>query len=537
MTHSDDHSRRLQELLSLYIDGTLDDEQWDEFEKIVAASPEARKLYVEHVFLSAAIQRLARGAEAGPSQHDKDSRKGAASEHARGTGAVTTSPVIDILGDAIRGGADFLSRPFVLTILLVVGLPGLILLLLVSTLTRESSAPQQVAACVAQITRTHRVVWNEGQAAFASGARLRPGQRLRLAEGLTEVTFDDGAKVVLEGPVTFRIGGRNAGALEQGLLAASVPPSAHGFTVRTPLTTVVDLGTEFGVSVDASGASETHVFVGQVKLGLRSSARHARDKFELLDVGQAKRVEKAAAGAIRAKPIALAPRRFVRRLPPESNAGLPEPTIVFRHEGDRDPATEGWERFNQQLIKPAPVTNVGVGPVNGDDETPAWSIDDRSDHIGVHYKKNRPSLELVAEGQAKGWVMRVRLKVSGHGAPSEPLCFCSYWPDKRNWVLRFAVDAAGNQRLILPGDSSLGKDATINVPNSRDAYVDYEVRYHPETDDADVFINGKLAATGYYMARPFQRLIHFGTFDNQQCKADFARVEWGIVRQNEERHE
>ena len=37
------------------------------------------------------------------------------------------------------------------------------------------------------------------------GSRLHPGQRLELAAGLVEITFDDGAAVVLEGPATFDV--------------------------------------------------------------------------------------------------------------------------------------------------------------------------------------------------------------------------------------------------------------------------------------------------------------------------------------------
>ena len=56
--------------------------------------------------------------------------------------------------------------------------------------------------------------------------------------------------------------------------AAVVPPAARGFTVVAPGVDYVDLGTEFGIAVDeATGASELHVFDGQVNATNPSSQK------------------------------------------------------------------------------------------------------------------------------------------------------------------------------------------------------------------------------------------------------------------------
>ena len=125
---------------------------------------------------------------------------------------------------------------------------------------RSRAAPQ-----VARITdRSHDRQWAPGQRHLAPHAHLRMGQQVRLAAGLLEITFRDGAVVVLEGPATFAVTSRGAGTLEVGALKAEVPQQAIGFTIATPSTIVEDLGTEFGVSVDANGDSLTRVFSGQV---------------------------------------------------------------------------------------------------------------------------------------------------------------------------------------------------------------------------------------------------------------------------------
>ena len=46
--------------------------------------------------------------------------------------------------------------------------------------------------------------------------------------------------------------------------------SSNSFVIRTPTATVTDLGTEFGVDVSREGVTETHVFVGSVKVAQSS---------------------------------------------------------------------------------------------------------------------------------------------------------------------------------------------------------------------------------------------------------------------------
>lgn len=101
---------------------------------------------------------------------------------------------------------------------------------------------------------------------------LTPGDRLgheivRLFAGTIELTFDGGAVVTVDGPIEFRP--RSTGELElrRGRLLASVPRKAIGFTVSTPTSTVVDLGTEFEVSVNDAGESDVLVRQGEVEVG------------------------------------------------------------------------------------------------------------------------------------------------------------------------------------------------------------------------------------------------------------------------------
>ncbi len=89
---------------------------------------------------------------------------------------------------------------------------------------------------------------------------------LKLLSGFVTLTFDYGAEVVVEGPAEFTPLSADKMILQMGKAFAHVPNKAIGFTIDTPSSCVVDLGTNFGVQTLADGSSEVHVFEGKVNL-------------------------------------------------------------------------------------------------------------------------------------------------------------------------------------------------------------------------------------------------------------------------------
>lgn len=99
---------------------------------------------------------------------------------------------------------------------------------------------------------------------------LEPGDSLGkgthfLVRGYSEITLNNGVRLILEAPIEMEIESVDLVRVHQGRLVARVPKLAIGFTVLTPSSEVVDLGTEFGISVEENGASEVHVLEGEVK--------------------------------------------------------------------------------------------------------------------------------------------------------------------------------------------------------------------------------------------------------------------------------
>ncbi len=177
----------------------------------------------------------------------------------------------------VRSVVRFFNQPAVFS-LLVATLVTISLLLTSAQLgVGPPSAPRERAAdssshrFAARLSGAAGCVWADPAAAPFVGAFLVQGRQLRLEAGVAEVTFQRGAKVLLEGPAHFILQSSSEGKLEHGRLAAEVPATAKGFAVVTPEVTVVDLGTEFGIDVSEEGATLVHVFSGQV-IAMRDEA-------------------------------------------------------------------------------------------------------------------------------------------------------------------------------------------------------------------------------------------------------------------------
>jgi hypothetical protein len=97
----------------------------------------------------------------------------------------------------------------------------------------------------------------------AVGDRLASGP-LRLDGGVVQLTFNDGAVVAMNAPAEVELVTDSRVFLRRGRLVPLVPPRAKGFTVLSPGGEIVDLGTEFSVNVDGSGAAEIDVIDGEV---------------------------------------------------------------------------------------------------------------------------------------------------------------------------------------------------------------------------------------------------------------------------------
>jgi hypothetical protein len=135
------------------------------------------------------------------------------------------------------------------------------------------------------------------------------GDCLALKSGLLEITYDTGAKVILQGPVNYEVESPAGGYLSLGKLTAKLEKESEvggqrsesanqkseiishkSFFVRTPTALVTDLGTEFGVAVDESGATQSHVFRGSVRVERLSAGGTDEASSQVLHANESTRV-------------------------------------------------------------------------------------------------------------------------------------------------------------------------------------------------------------------------------------------------------
>ena len=159
----------------------------------------------------------------------------------------------------------------------------------------------------ATLTRATNCVWG-GPTPPQPGDRLAAGA-LELREGTAEIRLASGVDLLVEAPARMELVDVGNSVLHTGRLVVRVPPTATGYAVDTPKARVVDLGTEFGVDVQADGGTVVQVFAGCVVAELKnpdpSGKRHRR-----LVAGET--VHIAASDTVELQRVAFSHERFLR---------------------------------------------------------------------------------------------------------------------------------------------------------------------------------------------------------------------------------
>jgi hypothetical protein len=132
-------------------------------------------------------------------------------------------------------------------------------------------------AVVGQLTQVAPgAVWQHQSEVLKAGEFLYEGQQLQLVRGRALMTLGSGARVVVEGPARLHIVDDNRIWLAAGLIGATVPTQAIGFTVETKSGEFVDLGTEFTLDLQSDGKCRLFVFTGMVEMRPKSPGRISR---------------------------------------------------------------------------------------------------------------------------------------------------------------------------------------------------------------------------------------------------------------------
>ncbi len=381
-------------ILTALIDGQPSEEQLAQLESLLAEDPEALAYYRKYTRLCALLEFERSKVE--ETEEARVSDIPAETESVCFDGIVAPPTILcpPFVANAYHGVIGYFSQEIPFALLLATFMTGLGLWLssfvyvshhkqLAKNTRSPSSAtriiPTSQAEYVGRITGMVDVTWSDATTAAVTEL-VALDRRYALASGLMEITYDTGAKVILQGPCTYRADSRVGGYLSVGKLTAKLEkrgekvisgqwpvaseenpksqisksqisnPSSPAprpqspapmFAVRTPTAVVTDLGTEFGVEVNEAGATESHVFQGKIRVQVAAVEGESEARAVFLGENESVRVERPGVGSGDG-PIALhrgvaSAQRFVRVLPlPKKKPSL----LVLEHfrlgEDDRD---------------------------------------------------------------------------------------------------------------------------------------------------------------------------------------------------------
>jgi hypothetical protein len=303
MFENRDSAEELRELLAALREDSINDAQAERLAELLRDDAEARRTYIRYMAITAYLhgnRRDSRDTNAGEAGASDDWR-GLSGELGRETGCppiVVESPVGTPLVLASLGGFAFSYAAAVVIVgigLLVgwacqVSAPQSDWQAVVDKGTRPTAAANHDEGgkvVVGRITGMAECRWSDPHEAPVGFDRVYVDRRFDLLSGLLELSYDTGAKVILQGPCTYKVESKTGGYLSIGRLTARVEKTdaeerssekresansqtrtaeAALFAIQTPTATVTDLGTEFGVEVAKSGACETSVFRGRVEV-------------------------------------------------------------------------------------------------------------------------------------------------------------------------------------------------------------------------------------------------------------------------------
>ncbi len=289
------------------------------------------------------------------------------------------------------------------------------------------------APSVAWLTGSKDAQWN-GSGGPQPGDSLERGQRLDLQSGLAEVTFDSGARVVLEGPTSLEVESAWAASLKSGVLTTSTPSEAAGFRVANTAVAVTNLGGDVRIETDHTGGAEVVALNGSAE-----TAAPGRAEKVLLKSKQARHFT--GGGAMPVADLDKKLSRFAQRAglerkgrPVKLTQGSNARTVAFWVRIAKD-ATPGQQAeiagFGRQKSNPLRVA-WNTTPEHGllgalRTELAGESIVGRTSlrdgewhHVAVMIvggkKTGRLELKQYVDGQLEGTKMLARKKVDGGDA-------------------------------------------------------------------------------------------------------------------------
>jgi hypothetical protein len=245
---------RVCQLINADCNGTITEQEMHELEMLLEEDPVAQEFYVDFLTVNAEILWLMSARQRGMKISNSQAPE---------ISIPNRSPLLTFIDD----WAGIFNQHSPLTFILIFLFLGLAIIAPICYLSlRHSADIPMETELVAQITEMRNCQWSQDVPAPEEAEQLSVGQRLQLEKGLVQITYFNKAVVLLEGPVYYTVDSPKSGFLSRGKLTARADTKqSRQFTIVTSNARFVDMGTEFGVAVEANGRAAVAVFAGAIK--------------------------------------------------------------------------------------------------------------------------------------------------------------------------------------------------------------------------------------------------------------------------------
>jgi ferric-dicitrate binding protein FerR (iron transport regulator) len=214
--------------------GTLEALRRDELMALVNRSPAAQRAYLRYFEMSALL-----GTEA--ATH---------AEHGNLPKIVNFEPPLRLFRRAVLAAAALVTLGAVVAALVHV------------------ARPQVAELTVTAAADTRWSVLDDDRGAGGNQATVREGSSVRVESGTLELRLKSGASMVMQGPTHLSFPKLSQPVLRSGWLWIDSGPSQERFEVLTPELRIRNLGTRFGVRVEAGEPAEVHLINGSLAVAV-----------------------------------------------------------------------------------------------------------------------------------------------------------------------------------------------------------------------------------------------------------------------------
>jgi anti-sigma factor RsiW len=501
-----EHRTELLRLLSSLCDGQLNESEQARLE-VLLSDEEARRLYLQYVDMHARL--LTHPAIAG--DHNLPGLDALAGV----IGPVALPMATQHTAGAERHRGRSLQRSWSLLSYVAVAAATLAATMLVQIVASGPKKPDTGPALtvgaptyVATLSQAADAQWGASTEAYHAGARILAGE-LELQKGIARLSYDGGIELIIEGPARLRLESESAATLLAGKIVFRADDASAPFTLTTPSSILVDLGTEYAVDVSAK-QEEVHVFSGEVQRVSKSAAPHAQP--ELLAAGEARRYDDSSSGS--GEPANLEPAKFVRQLPATVSTDVDPAAGLLAYEGFdyadeaalRDEMAEGgrgfagaWGGGFARAVNGRQGDRIAlnVHETLSRGSTPLASIGGSFDHVGFakYFRRLATPVRLDTDG-----VYYFSYLLRREGPPLEPLNDVSIQLRQTDELERDQRDAT----------TDLRKRLNFGVDRTNELYMHLERIGRrmplPLSFGETYLLVAKVAASGAYPDQVFLRI-------------------------------